>query len=38
LNKDAILLDLGNLYYEDKHYKRRKAILFTDDFDEDEEV
>ncbi|MBE5846403.1 MAG: hypothetical protein E7300_01860 [Lachnospiraceae bacterium] len=27
LNKDAILLDLDNLDYEDKHYKRRKADL-----------
>ena len=27
LNKDAILSDLDNLDYEDKHYKRRKADL-----------
>ena len=27
LNKDAILLDLDNLDYEDKHYKRIKADL-----------
>lgn len=27
LNKDAILTDLDNLDYEDKHYKRRKAVL-----------
>ncbi len=27
MNKDAILSDLDNLDYEDKHYKRRKADL-----------